>query len=134
VTDPTDDLSIARQYLAAIERGATGDELAAYFAPDALQEEFPNRLTPHGARRGLNEILEAAVRGQQVTTSQRYRVLSSIASGDRVALEVAWSANLAIPLGTIPAGGEMHARFAVFLEFRDGTIVRQRSYDCFEPF
>jgi hypothetical protein len=23
--------------------------------------------------------------------------------------------------------------FAVFLEFRDGRIARQRNYDCFEP-
>ena len=40
---------------------------------------------------------------------------------------------LAIPLGTLPAGGEMRARFAVFLQFRDGKIVSQRNYDCFEP-
>jgi ketosteroid isomerase-like protein len=28
---------------------------------------------------------------------------------------------------------EMRARFAAFIEFRDGRIVRQRNYDCFEP-
>jgi len=27
----------------------------------------------------------------------------------------------------------MRARFAVFLDFRDGKITRQRNYDCFEP-
>jgi ketosteroid isomerase-like protein len=129
-----DRLTTARQYLAAIEQGATGDALAAFFAPDVVQEEFPNRLTPNGARRGLAEILEAAVRGRQVTTSQRYTVVNTIASGDQVALEVEWSATLAIPFGSIHAGGEMRARFAVFLEFRDGKIVRQRNYDCFEPF
>jgi hypothetical protein len=26
----------------------------------------------------------------------------------------------------------MRARFAQFFEFRDGLIVRQRNYDCFE--
>jgi ketosteroid isomerase-like protein len=31
------------------------------------------------------------------------------------------------------AGGAMKARFAVSLEFQDGKIVRQRNYDCFEP-
>jgi hypothetical protein len=31
------------------------------------------------------------------------------------------------------AGGVMQGRFAVFLEFRDGKIVRRRNDDCFEP-
>ena len=26
-----------------------------------------------------------------------------------------------------------NARFAIFLDFRDGRIVRQRNYDCFDP-
>jgi len=30
------------------------------------------------------------------------------------------------------AGSEMHAHFAVFLDFRDGKIARQRSCDCFD--
>jgi ketosteroid isomerase-like protein len=51
-----------------------------------------------------------------------------------VALEVRWSGTLAVPVGSFPAGGEMRARFAVFLDFRDGKIVAQRNYDCFEPF
>jgi ketosteroid isomerase-like protein len=33
----------------------------------------------------------------------------------------------------LPAGARMRGRFASFLEFRDGRIVVQRSYDCFEP-
>lgn len=131
---PTDNLAIAKRYLAAIEDGATGDALAAFLAPDIVHEEFPNRLTPNGARNGLAEMLEGAVRGQQATIAQRYDVVHALASGNDVALEVRWSATLRVPLGTIPAGGEMRARFAVFLEFRDGKIIRQHNYDCFEPF
>lgn len=47
----SDNLAIARSYLEAIERGATGDELADFFTGDAVQEEFSNRLSPQGARR-----------------------------------------------------------------------------------
>ena len=129
-----DNLAIAKRYLAAIEQGATGDALATFFAPDVVQEEFPNRLTPSGSRRGLAEMLEGAVLGQQATSAQRYEIVHAVASGDDVVLEVQWSATLRVPLGSIQAGGEMRARFAVFLEFRDGMIVRQRNYDCFEPF
>jgi hypothetical protein len=47
---------------------------------------------------------------------------------------VIWTATLAVPLGTLPAGGQMRARFAVFLEFKDDKIIFQRNYDCFDPF
>jgi ketosteroid isomerase-like protein len=126
-------LETARAYLAAIEGGATGEALARWFTEDMVQEEFPNRLVPNGACRGLAELLEGAERGQKVMQAQRYEVLSAMASGDRVALEVQWTGTVAIALGSLPAGGQMRARFGVFLDFRDGRIAAQRNYDCFDP-
>jgi ketosteroid isomerase-like protein len=128
-----DHLTIARRYLAALENGATGDALAAFFAPDAVQEEFPNRLTPHGARRGVADLLAGAERGKQVMSHQVYTVVNEVTCNDTVVLEVLWSGTLAVPLGSLPAGSEMRARFAVFVEFQDGKIIRQRNYDCFDP-
>lgn len=127
-------LQAARRYLAAIESGATGDALAAFFTEDVVQEEFPNRLVPAGARRDLAAILEGAVRGKTVVTRQRYDIHSATAAGDRVALEVTWTGTLAIPIGSVQPGGELRARFAVFLDFHDGRIAAQRNYDCFDPF
>ena len=126
-------LDVARQYLAAVQRGALGDELAQFFAPDVVQEELPNRVAPDGKRRKLAGILEGAERGQKVLSAQRFEIRSAIATGDRVILEVLWVGTLAIPFGTIAAGGEMRAHSAMFLEFRDGKIAAQRNYDCFEP-
>jgi ketosteroid isomerase-like protein len=129
----SDVIELTRRYFAALERGATGDALAAFYAPEVVQEEFPNRLLPNGARRNLKGILEAAERGQRVMTAQRFEVLHLVADGDRVAVEFLWSGTLAVPLGPLPAGASMRGRFASFLDFRDGRIVSQRSYDCFEP-
>ena len=129
-----DNLAAARRYLRAIEGGVTGEALAAFFVADVVQDEFPNRLVPQGAQRGLDEILAGAVRGQQVVASQTFAVLNALVGGDQVALEVQWHATLAVPVGSIPAGGAMRARFAIFLNFRDGKIARQRNYDCFDPF
>jgi ketosteroid isomerase-like protein len=123
----------AKRYLAAIEAGATGDELAAFFAPDVIQQEFPNRLNPDGTTRGLKEILEGAERGQKVLRSQRYEILHAVTSGEHVGLEVQWTGILAIPLAGLPPGGVMRARFAVFLDYREGKIAQQRNYDCFDP-
>ncbi len=120
-------LDAARQYLAAIQRGAAGDELAQYFTADVVQEELPNRVVPDGKRRKLAGILEAAERGKKVLTAQRFEIRSAVATGDRVILEVLWVGTLAIPFGSIPAGGEMRAHSAMFLEFRDGKIAAQRN-------
>jgi RimJ/RimL family protein N-acetyltransferase len=124
--------ALARAYLEAIERGAPAEEIAAFFAEDAIQEEFPNLLNPSGARRDVDALREASERGRRAMASQRYEIDTLLTRDDTVALEVRWTGVLAIPLGTLPAGFAMRARFAVFLEYRDGRIVRQRNYDCFE--
>jgi ketosteroid isomerase-like protein len=125
-------LEIAKRYLSALEAGATGDALAAFFCEDVIQEEFPNRLVPAGARRDLAALLEGAVRGQQLMRKQRYELLGAVESEDTIALEVQWSGTLAVAVGSLAAGDEMRARFAVFLELRGDKIARQRNYDCFD--
>jgi len=131
-TGPIHNLQRARAYLAAIEAGARGAALRAFFTPDTVQVEFPNRLTPNGATRHIEDILAAAERGVEALNAQHYEELTAVAEADRVALELQWTGTLAVPIGGIPVGGQMRARFALFLQFRDGLIARQHNYDCFE--
>ena len=128
-----DNLAIARKYLEAIEQGPSGRS-TEFFCDDVVQEEFPNRLVPHGAVRNLQQLREAALRGHMAVGSQRFEILNAVENGAQLALEVRWTAVVNVPIGSIPAGGQMRARFAVFLQFRDGKIARQRNYDCFGPF
>jgi len=129
----SDKVELARRYLAAIERGAVGEELAAFFTPDAVQEELPNRMAPEGSRRGLAAMLDGAERGRSLMSAQRYEVLSALGSGDRVAIELLWTGTLAISLGTLAAGAQMTAHIAMFLTFRGDRIAAQRNYDCYRP-
>jgi ketosteroid isomerase-like protein len=124
---------VAREYLAALERGESGEQLRRFFTPDFVQQEFPNALNPKGQRSDLASALERSEEGKMLLQSQRYDVHSAIESGESVVLEVGWSCILAISVASLPAGGEMRAHFAVFFDFRDGKIARQRNYDCFEP-
>jgi ketosteroid isomerase-like protein len=126
-------VEIVKQYLRAVESGATGESLAGYFTEDFVQHEFPNPIVPKGARRGLKELKEAAERGQKVVSSQRYEVRNIVASGDQVVVEILWSATLKVAFGTIPVGGEMRAHIAMVVEMRDGKVAAQRNYDCYEP-
>ena len=126
-------LALARRYLQAIENGVEFDELQKFFAAGMILETLPNRLLPRGSRDDLAAMRAASERGKKVMASQKYEIKNAMASGDQVALEVNWTGTLAVPYETIPAGGQMHARFAMFLKFREGEIISQRNYDCFDP-
>ena len=46
-----------RAYIKAVESGATGDDLAAYYHADFIQKEFPNRILVRGAVRTFAGLL-----------------------------------------------------------------------------
>lgn len=121
----------ARDYLRAIETNAG---VTGFFTPDIIQEEYPNRLNPNGGRSDLAQMQARAERGRGMVRQQTYDVQRVYEQGDTVILEVNWSATFNIPIGSLQPGDAMNAKFAVFLDFQDGKIRRQRNYDCFEAF
>lgn len=133
-TEKYDILKITKNYLQDIEEGKTGDEIASYYSASVEQTEYPNRLLPNGATRNLNDLKEASLRGKAVIKSQKYDIRKYYVIDNVVILETIWTAEITVPIGQIPAGGKMKAYFAQFIEFEEGKIVRQRTYDCFEPF
>jgi ketosteroid isomerase-like protein len=128
----TENIEIVKAYFAALDRSP--DSVVEFYHPDVLQEEFPNRFLPNGARRDLLALREAAYRGRKAMASQRFEVLYMFADGDTVVVECEWSGTLAMALGdATPAGSAMKARFAQFFVIDAGKIVGQRNYDCFYP-
>jgi ketosteroid isomerase-like protein len=125
-------VTLVREYLAAISSGATGDAMKRFYDPAFEQTEFPNALNPKGQKSDLADTLSRAEKGKKLLSAQTYDIRTAVASGDTVALEVDWTGTLAIPALGLPGGGQMKAHFAVFIEVRDGKIFRQRNYDCFE--
>lgn len=133
-TESDDILAIAIHYLKTIEADAPVEELLAYYSEAVEQIEYPNRLIPQGANRNLNDLREGFLRGKALLTSPTYNTQKSYVVGNTVILETIWTAKLAVPFGQILAGGEIKAYFAQFIEFENDKIIRQRTYDCFEPF
>lgn len=127
-------LDIVNEFLKAISDGQSGDELKRFYDEDAIQIEFPNLLTGKIIERNLDAILEASLRGKQVISSQNYEIIKSYAVDDNVIIEAIWTGVLAIPVGNLAAGDEMKAYFAQIFEFKNGKILNQRNYDCFESF
>jgi len=127
-------LSIALSFIKAVEDGQTGDQLDIFYHPDIEQKEYPNALVKNLVVRNLNDLKEASIKGSQILVKQRYDIQSTHVTETTVIIEAIWTGTLVIPLGKIPAGGDMKANFAQFFEFQDGKIIKQRNYDCFEPF
>ena len=79
---------LIRSYLSALASGATGDDLARFFTPDAVQIEFPNRLNANGGRSDLATLLLRAQQGQKMLSQQSYDIQSETVEDSRVAVEV----------------------------------------------
>ena len=129
-----ENLTRAIEWVRAIESGTSGDALAAFVTPDVIHEDLPNRFFPNGVRSDLAAMKAGAERGKALMRRQRYDIISAIASGSSVAMQLDWTAELAIPVATLEPGDEMKAHVAIFMEFRDGKICHQRDYGCYEPF
>ena len=125
--------AIVRGYYAALAHGAPALDWEHWFAPDVIQEEFPNRLLPEGARRDLAALREAALRGQALMAEQNFTLLDVVASGDKVVVEAEWRGTVGRDIGPFTAGARLRTRFAQVLELRAGKIAALRNYDCFYP-
>lgn len=122
-----------RNLYAAIAAGAAGSELASFFHPDAEQIEYPSLMRPAGHRRPLAEMVEGAELGARIIKDQHFEVVTVIESGDEVAVQLTWTATVATDLGAISEGTHLVSHVAAFYVFRDGLVLRQSSYDCYEP-
>lgn len=125
---------IVVDYITALQNRTTAEDVVRFYHPDAQQIEFPNTLTKNTTIRTVHDLKEASNKGKHVLTNEEYEIMKMFSSGSTVIIEAVWTGTLAIPLGTIPAGGQMKAYFAQFFEFKEDKIFRQRNYDCFEPF
>jgi ketosteroid isomerase-like protein len=124
---------LAARYVRALEAFDV-EALRELVHPQMAQVELPNRLNPKGQTSDAADLLARMQKSTAVLSAQRYTIHHAIEQGDHLALEVGWAGTLRVPLGTLAPGDEMRASFAVFLEVRDGKVIRQRNYDCFEPF
>lgn len=125
---------LAAEFIKTLQSRNSAEEIIRFYHKDIEQVEYPNAVTKNKAIRNLEDLKQAAERGKKVMQKEEYEIIKSYTFEQTVIIEALWTGTLAIPIGNIPAGGQMKAYFAQFYEFMDGKIIRQRNYDCFEPF
>jgi ketosteroid isomerase-like protein len=126
-------LERAIAWVRAIEQGQTGDALTEFATTDVVHDDMPNRVFPNGSESDLQAMCAASERGRTIMRRQRDDIVSVVGHGNTVAMELDWSAELAVPIAGLQPGDERRAKVAIFMEFRDGRICYQRDYCCYEP-
>ncbi|WP_428261820.1 nuclear transport factor 2 family protein [Haliangium sp.] len=125
-------LEIAKRYIEILnDPDSTPADLEPLLAPDLQQTALPNALSPRGGTRDRAAVLEGFVRGKELIERQHFEILREFTDGDEVVLEVSWEGRLRRAVGSLQVGTTLRADVAIFLEFADSRIRRQRNYDCY---
>jgi len=134
MTDKNELLDIVNRFIHVLENRTNADELLSFYHPDIEQIEFPNTLTKNKTVRNMDELKRASEAGKKVLKSEKYEILNSYILDSTVIIEALWTGIISVSLGKLQPGAEMKAHFAQFYEFKNEKIIKQRNYDCFEPF
>ena len=126
-------LAAALHYIKLVERFAQPIEFEGVLHPDIKHEEYPNLLLKNGSKRDYATLVVGPQQGRKLLSGNRYEIKNAFASGDFVTLEIVWTGTLAIPVMGMAAGAELKAFIATILQFKDGLILTQHQYDCYEP-
>ena len=127
-------LELATKYIELVSRAsATPEDLKDFLDEGIVWREMPNRFAPAGRTSDYATVLESWEKGREYLPEQTYTLRHAVASGDTVALEISWLGEVAKPLGPFPAGTRLGAQIAIFIRFRDGKIVSQTDYPCYQP-
>lgn len=118
-------------FVRTVEAGGGAAEISPYLAPDFTLTEWPHALSKTGSTRTLQETLNGAAHSKNIVANQRFEVVRTTCEGNRVVLEMNWSATLLLDLPHWDAGETIRARSTAVFELRDGLIVSQDTYDCY---
>ncbi|MFE4195067.1 nuclear transport factor 2 family protein [Paenarthrobacter sp. NPDC056912] len=118
-------------FVRTVEAGGGAAELRPYLAEDFKLTEWPHALSKSGSTRNLAETLAGADQSKDIVADQRFEVVRTTTEGNRVVLEMNWSATLLLDLPHWDRGDTIRARSTAVFELREGRIVSQDTYDCY---
>lgn len=131
---PTDHRALIERYITYLASPSrTIEELAAFLHRDVRWREMPNSFAPVGRSAGWDGIVASWHRGREYIPEQHYQLHQVVTHGDEAAFHFAWEGRVAKPLGGLEPGTTLRGNVASFARFRDGRIVDQVDYPCYEP-
>ncbi|PJJ48318.1 nuclear transport factor 2 family protein [Hymenobacter chitinivorans] len=103
--------------------------------PDVEQVEFPNLLNRSIQRRSFAEILDNIRAGRELLVNPHFELQRAHHCPDgSVVVEAYWRATLTSDIGPLVRGQQLAAQFCMVFELVENKIIKQRTYNCFDPF
>lgn len=135
VAEVPDVESIVRRYYDVVaDLSSGGDDLQPLLGPSFRVTEHPNPISPTGAVRDRDATIQGFLAGKNLLREQSFDVHEIVVAGDRAAARLTWRGVVDIDAGPLSAGQELVAEIASFLTVRDGHVVEQETFDCYQPF
>jgi ketosteroid isomerase-like protein len=127
--------SIVRRYYGVVaDLSSDADDLQPLLAHDLRVTEHPNAISPSGGVRNREATIQGFLAGKNLLREQSFDVHEIVVAGDRAAVRLTWHGVVGIDAGPFVAGPELVAEIASFLTVRDGQVVEQETFDCYQPF
>ncbi|MCW3766264.1 nuclear transport factor 2 family protein [Paenarthrobacter ureafaciens] len=131
MSSDTNPLDVVLGFVRTVEAGGGSADIEPFLTEDFTLTEWPHALSKNGSTRTLQETLSGADSSKSIVSDQRFEVVRSTTEGNRVVLEMNWSATLLLDLPHWDAGERIRARSTAVFELRDGRIASQDTYDCY---
>ena len=108
-------------------------DLKSFLHNEIVWQEMPNRFAPTGRINKYDEIMTTWEKGREFLPQQKFILRRAIVSADIAVLEFSWRGIISKTLAGLSAGTELSGHVASVLQFRDGQIVSQTDYPCYDP-
>ncbi|CAM6120200.1 unnamed protein product [Calypogeia fissa] len=100
---------------------------------DMVETEYPNLLSPMTRNRSTEEGMKGISMGRRFLKFQKFSIQKVFEAENAVTVEMIWSGEILANIGPLKADQALSAFVCYVFEFKDGLILHQRHYDCFEP-
>ena len=122
-----DSLATVEQFIAAYNNNVR-QAYEEFTTSEFEWMEAPTQFSPAG-RAGGHEVEFAAIsEAERTLRDENLEILSSVASGDAVALECLWRAVLLVDMPDLPKGSKLALRVGAFYRVKDGKIMSAHEY------
>jgi predicted ester cyclase len=125
---------LVEQYIGLLNNPAARlEDVKSFLHAEIVWQEMPNSFAPTGRRSDYEAILATWEKGREFLPQQEYTLRRLIVSGDTAVLQISWRGKVSKALAGLPPGTELSGQIATFLEFREGKIISQIDYPCYDP-
>ena len=118
-----------------IETGVTDSKAYEAFLHKEVEfYEYPNLITKQGQVRNFFAALKGVEAGKNLMAEHSYKYLDWFELDEKLVIESLWTGTIAMDVAHLKKGDQLKAHICMIIYFKEGKIIRQRNYDCYEPF